>query len=84
MNRWEVRACIEKTADGYLYVIRCKNYQLANLFPARAVALGCLYVVMEERGLRTANARQDWVDNTASGKVDNEDFEEIVEVLKRS
>lgn len=62
---------------------RCKNYQLANLFPARAVALGCLYVVMEERGLRTANARDEWVDDVASRKVDNEDFEEVVELLKR-
>ncbi len=32
---------------------RCQNYQLANLFPARAVAVGCLYLVMEDRGLRS-------------------------------
>ena len=82
MNRWKPKACIENTADGY--VKRCKDYQLANLFPARAVALGCLYVVMEERGLRTVKARKEWVDDIASRKVDNEDFEEVVEVLKRS
>ena len=81
MNKWKPKACIENTADGC--VKRCKNYQLANLFPARAVALGCLYVVMEERGLRTAKARKEWVDDIASRKVDNEDFEEVVEVLKR-
>lgn len=61
---------------------RCKKYQLANLFPARAVALGCLYVVMEERGLRTANTRKKWVEDIASGKVDDEDLEEIVDMLK--
>lgn len=72
------RACRSKAISA------CKNYQLTNFFPARAVALGCLYVVMEERGLRTANARKEWVDDIASRKVDNEDFEEIVEVLKRS
>ena len=38
---------------------------------------------MEERGLRTAKARKEWVDDIASRKVDNEDFEEVVEVLKR-
>lgn len=39
---------------------------------------------MEERGLWTAKARKEWVDDIASRKVDNEDFEEVVEVLKRS
>lgn len=38
---------------------------------------------MEERGLRTANARKEWVDDIGSRKVDNEDFEEVVEILKR-
>ena len=37
---------------------------------------------MEERGLRTANARHEWVDDIASRKVDNEDFKEVVEILK--
>ena len=39
---------------------------------------------MEERGLRTGVARNEWVDDTGSRKVDHEDFEEIVEVLKRT
>ena len=39
---------------------------------------------MEERGLRTANTRKEWVDDIAGRKVDNEDFEEVVGVLKRS
>ncbi|KAF6240556.1 hypothetical protein HO173_001225 [Letharia columbiana] len=72
------RACRTKAVSA------CKNYQLTNLFPARAVALGCLHVVMEERGLRTANSRKEWVDDIASRKVDIEDFEEVVEVLTRS
>lgn len=61
---------------------RCKKYQLANLFPARAVALGCLYVVMEDRGLRMAETRKEWVEDIASGKVDDEDFEEVVDMLQ--
>ena len=80
MNGEEVKRCVEKTADADSQ--RCKNYQLANLFPARAVALGCLYAVMEERGLRTANVRNEWVDDIASRKVDNEDFEEVLEMLR--
>ncbi|KAM0796120.1 hypothetical protein BDR22DRAFT_893462 [Usnea florida] len=71
------RACRAKAISA------CKNYQLANLFPARAVALGCLHVVMEERNLRTAKARKDWVDEVASRKVDYEDFKEIVEILNK-
>ena len=80
MNRREVETCDKKIADVGLQ--RCKNYQLANLFPARAVALGCLYAVMEERGLRTANERIEWVDEIASRKVDKEDFEEVLEMLR--
>ena len=82
MTRWELKACVELTADGCLK--RCKNYQLANFFPARAVALGCLHVVMEERGLRMTNERKDWVDDIASRKVDGEDFEEVLGLLKRT
>jgi len=60
----------------------CKNYRLANLFPARAVALGCLFVVMQERGLRITEGRTKWVDDISSRKVDYEDFEEVVEALR--
>ncbi len=38
---------------------------------------------MEERGLRTANTQDEWVDDIAGRKVDCEDFEEVVELLKR-
>ena len=39
---------------------------------------------MEERGLKTANTRNEWVDDIGSRKVDNEDLEEVVEILKKS
>ena len=61
---------------------RCKQYGLANRYPARAVALGCLYVVMEDRGLKITENLSDWVDHTTSGKVDTEDFEEVIHELK--
>lgn len=60
----------------------CKNYQLANLFPARAVALGCLYAVLEDRGLKIRGNLVDWVDHTTSGRVDMEDFEEVIQELR--
>ena len=55
----------------------CKNYQLANLFPARAVALGCVYAALNERGLTVKEDMAAWVDHISSGKVDLEDFEEV-------
>lgn len=63
---------------------RCKDYQLANLFPARAVALGVVYRVMEDRRLRVERELREWVSDVGSGKVDVEDFEEVVEILKHS
>ena len=63
---------------------RCKDYRLANLFPARAVALGCLYVVMEDRGLKITENVADWVDDITGGKVDMEDLEEVVQELRKA
>lgn len=60
----------------------CKDYQLANLFPPRAVALGCLHVVMEGRGMGRTAGTKEWVDDISSRKVDIEDFEEVIERLK--
>ena len=62
---------------------RCKSHRLTNLYPARAVALGSLYVVMEDRGLKITENVSGWVDRTASGKVDMEDFEEVIYELRR-
>lgn len=39
---------------------------------------------MEERGLKMTKAREEWVDDIASRKVDKEDFEEVVELLRKS
>ncbi len=62
-------------------VLRCKNYQLANLYPARAVALGYLFMVMEDRGLRGSQEREKWVDSITGHEVDTEDFEEVIGIL---
>lgn len=37
---------------------------------------------MEERGLRTTEGRKAWVDGISSRKVDEEDFEEVVEAVR--
>ncbi|KAL8788119.1 MAG: hypothetical protein Q9213_001877 [Squamulea squamosa] len=60
-----------------------KNYELANLFPARAVALGVVYVVLEDRGLKVDIDVREWVKDVGSGKVDGEDFEEVIEILRK-
>ena len=60
---------------------RCKNYNLSNLFPSRAVALGCIYTVLQDRGLRITEELPQWVDGITSGKVDLEDFKEVLEEL---
>lgn len=62
---------------------RCKNYRLANFFPARAVAAGCLFVVLTARGLQIPASRELWLDDITSGKVDIEDFDEVLVELRR-
>lgn len=66
---------------------RCKSYQLANLYPSRAVALGCVYTTMRGQGLLSAAVGGEdltsWVRDISSGKVDVEDFAEVVEELGR-
>ena len=72
---------IEYTKHTDALVCRCKDYQLANLYPARAVALGCVSVIMTKRGLRSAKGLAKWVEGISGGKVDMEDFEETVGIL---
>ena len=60
----------------------CKNYNLALQYPARAVALGCLFTTMEDRGLRCIQDRELWVHKISGHKVDIEDFDEVIEILK--
>ncbi|KAL8968738.1 MAG: hypothetical protein Q9183_002323, partial [Haloplaca sp. 2 TL-2023] len=60
----------------------CKDYQLANLFPARAIAVAVVYAVMEDRGLRMASETYEWVKDVSSSKVDFEDFMEASNLLR--
>ena len=41
-------------------------------------------MVMGERGLGIGKSGKEWVEDIASRRVDNEDFEEVVELLKSS
>ncbi|KAL8803166.1 MAG: hypothetical protein Q9182_003338 [Xanthomendoza sp. 2 TL-2023] len=72
------RGCRGRALDA------CKSYDLSNLFPARAVALGVVLVVLGERGLRIERDVKDWVLDVGSGKVDVEDFEEVIEILRKT
>ena len=44
--------------------------------------MGCLYMVMKDRGLEGLGDKKSWVDNISSRKVDVEDFDEVVDILK--
>lgn len=61
---------------------RCKNYSLSNLYPARAVAAGCVWFVMEKRGWRGGPEIRKWLGMVTGGKVDVEDLQEIVDQLR--
>lgn len=80
------RACRAKAVDA------CKNYRLANFFPARAIMAGCLHLVLQQRQTRllddggTSASNKDkarWLDDITSGKVDAEDFDEALEELRK-
>ncbi|KAL8710306.1 MAG: hypothetical protein Q9220_005076 [cf. Caloplaca sp. 1 TL-2023] len=71
------RLCRGRVVDA------CKDYQIANHFPARAVALGVVYVTLEGRGLRVEEGLREWVKDVGSGKIDFEDLEEVIECLLR-
>ena len=71
------KACKAKAVQS------CKNFQLANMFPVRAVALGCLHVVMKERGLQGDDGLAIWTDLVSGGKVDIEDITEVIETLQK-
>lgn len=47
------------------------------------MAVGCLYVVMMKRGMQV-DKRDRWVDEITSGKVELEDFEEVLEELTKN
>ena len=69
--------------EGYTHaLVSCKNYKLATLFPARDVALGCVFLTLEDAGLINTLSLSAWINETSSGKVDTEDFKEVVTVLR--
>lgn len=70
-----VRAAGERAVDA------CKDYQLANLFPARTVAVAVVWVELRSRGLEAGKDGPVWVEEVAGGKVDGRDFEEAVAIL---
>lgn len=55
--------------------------QLVNFFPARAIALSCLYVEVQERTLNLMGDVRLWLQDVSSRKVHWEDFEEICQIL---
>ena len=66
---------------------RCKNYDVAEFYPARAVAVASLFLAMDERGLNVGEGMQElqeWIDDVSGGKVDVEDFWEVVGLLRKS
>ena len=70
------RACRSKVIDA------CKNMQLAGFFPARAVAAASLFVVLEDRGLRLEESINEWVQRVTNRRVDKEDFDEAVAIVR--
>ncbi|OCL06149.1 hypothetical protein AOQ84DRAFT_83055 [Glonium stellatum] len=56
----------------------CKNYQLSNFFPARALAAACVYVTFQDYGFNVGGDRSTWLEEVTSGKVDIEDFDEVL------
>src|SRR5438034_5568668 len=63
---------------------RLQNYQLANYFPARAIAAACLHVTLREKGLRVTQSVGCWLEEVTGGRVDAEDFYDIVAELEQS
>lgn len=61
---------------------RCKNYGLANSYPTRALAAGCVWSVLEKREWSGGPEMGKWLDKVTGGKVDAEDLQEIVQQLK--
>ncbi|KAI9839562.1 MAG: hypothetical protein M1819_002188 [Sarea resinae] len=59
----------------------CKNYQLANFFPARAVAAACLYRALQAHRLIGPNNVTKWLEEVTSGRVDRADFDDILAEL---
>ncbi|KAA8901373.1 hypothetical protein FN846DRAFT_988137 [Sphaerosporella brunnea] len=59
-----------------------RSYRLVILFPARTVAAACIFVAMQEAGLRIAMEGKTWVRKLTGDRVEFEDFEEAVEEVR--
>ncbi|KAL1647374.1 hypothetical protein SLS58_002702 [Diplodia intermedia] len=56
----------------------CKNYQLANYFPAKTVTAACIYIILRDRGLLRGIDTKSWLKDKVSRSIEMEDFEEAV------
>lgn len=64
-----------------------KVEKMATMFPPKAVALGCVFVSLEEgkflNGYRDEKDRvREWVAQVGQGRVEWEDFEDVVIVIR--
>lgn len=64
-----------------LTTIRCKSYQLANYFPAKTIAAGCVYIVLKNRGLLLEVHAGTWLKEKIGRSIEMEDFEEAISIL---
>ncbi|KAF4313938.1 hypothetical protein GTA08_BOTSDO00512 [Botryosphaeria dothidea] len=59
----------------------CKSYQLANYFPAKTIAAGCVYIVLKNRGLLLEVHAGTWLKEKIGRSIEMEDFEEAISIL---
>lgn len=55
---------------------------LTRLFPARAIAVSCIYQTLLASGLDLMEPRKQWVEEVTKGNVDVQDFEEVLEIWR--
>lgn len=61
----------------------CEDERVGLMFPSRVVALGCIWVVLENRGVVSApKASEEWVTHVGGPKVSYEDWVDVVEELR--
>ncbi|KAL7271628.1 hypothetical protein RUND412_005604 [Rhizina undulata] len=59
-----------------------RRRRICNFFPARVVAVACLWVVVEGRGCGVRGSPEEWVEWVTSGRVEAVDFWEAVEEVR--
>ena len=67
----------------------CKSLRLVCFYPSRAVALGCVWCALGERGLGVGvegewegKGGEEWVRVVGGGKMEVEEWREVVAVLR--